>query len=92
MAARVAPVVPYLAHPTCTLSGRVLRAAGGRVARAEPVLSRGGGSETLTAEDVAGHLAEIDDLTDALALEDSLDQYAHILRRGSDLAQWAVAD
>ena len=89
---RVAPVVAYLAHPTCTLSGRVLHAAGGRVARAEPVLSRGWGSETLTAEDVAGHLAEIDDLTGALALDDSLDQYAHIPRRGSDFAQWAGAD
>ena len=89
---RIAPVVAYLAHPTCTLSGRVLHAAGGRVARAEPVLSRGWGSETLSAEDVADHLAEIDDLTGALALDDSLDQYAHIPRRGSDFAQWAGAD
>jgi len=70
----------------------VLHAAGGRVALAETVLSRGWGSETLTAEDVAGHLAEIDDLTGALALDDSLDQYAHIPRRASDFAQWAGAD
>jgi NAD(P)-dependent dehydrogenase (short-subunit alcohol dehydrogenase family) len=89
---RVAPVVAYLAHPTCTLSGRVLHAAGGRVARAEPVLSRGWGSETLTPEDVADHVAEIDDLTGALVLDDSLDQYTHIPRGGSDFAQWAGAD
>jgi NAD(P)-dependent dehydrogenase (short-subunit alcohol dehydrogenase family) len=86
---RVAPVVAYLAHPMCLLSGRVLHAAGGRVARAEPVMSRGWGSETLTAEDVADHLAEIDDLTGALVLEDSGDQYAHIPRSGSDFVQWA---
>jgi NAD(P)-dependent dehydrogenase (short-subunit alcohol dehydrogenase family) len=90
--ARVAPVVAYLAHPTCTFSGRVLHAAGGRVARAEMVMARGWGSETLTAEDVADHLAEIDDLTGALALEDSLDQYEHIPRQGRDFAQGAGAD
>jgi NAD(P)-dependent dehydrogenase (short-subunit alcohol dehydrogenase family) len=89
---RVAPVVAYLAHPSCTLSGRVLHAAGGRVARAETVLSRGWGSETLTAEDVADHLAEMDDLTGALVLDDSLDQYAHIPRRASDFTHWAGAD
>lgn len=87
----IAPVVAYLAHPTCTFSGRTLHAAGGRVARAEMVMARGWGRETLTAEDVADHLAEIDDLTGALVLEDSLDQYAHIPRRASDFAQWATA-
>jgi NAD(P)-dependent dehydrogenase (short-subunit alcohol dehydrogenase family) len=89
---RVAPVVAYLAHPTCQLSGRILHAAGGRVARAEPVMSRGWGSETLTAEDVADHLAEINDLTGALALDESLDQYAHIPRSSGDFAQWVLTD
>ena len=88
----IAPVVAYLAHPTCTFSGRTLHAAGGRVARAEMVMARGWGSETLTAEDVADHLAEIDDLTAPLVLDDSFDQYAHIPRRASDFAQWAGVD
>lgn len=88
----IAPVVAYLAHPTCTFSGRTLHAAGGRVARAEMVMARGWGSEALAAEDVADHLAEIDDLTSPLVLDDSLDQYAHIPRRASDFAQWAGAD
>ena len=88
---RIAPVVAYLAHPSCTLSGRVLHAAGGRVARAEMVMARGWGSETLSAEEVADHLAEIHDLTSPLVLDDFLDQYAHIPRRASDFAPWVGA-
>ncbi len=37
----VSPVVAWLAHPSCTVSGEVLSAAGGRVARAVTTVGRG---------------------------------------------------
>ena len=85
---RVAPVVAYLAHASCSFTGRAFHAAGGRVARTEGVVARGWGSDTLTAEDVAAHLGEIADMNGALAFDDSRDQYAHVPKQSSDFAQW----
>lgn len=59
--ARVAAVVAYLAHAKCKLSGEILSAVGGRVARYFIGLTPGIYRPDLTAEDVA---ALIDDICD----------------------------
>ncbi len=85
---RVVPVVVYLAHPTCTLNGQTLHAAGGRVALAGAYVARGWGSDSLTAEDVAAHIPEICDKTDVLVLRDLRHQYEYIPRRREDFERW----
>ena len=59
----VSPVVAFLAHEDCPVSGNVYSVGGGRVVRffigmTEGYLKQG---EPLTAEDVRDHFAEIDD-------------------------------
>src|SRR5216683_7873006 len=52
----VAPAVAYLCHETCALTGEVLTAIGGRVARAFVAETVGYFNEGLTVEDVAANL------------------------------------
>ena len=55
----VAPVVAYLAHKNCELTGEVLSAAFGRVARVVIGSTPGYFSRDLTVEDIEAHLSEI---------------------------------
>src|SRR6266849_884681 len=58
----VAPAVAYLCHETCALTGEVLTAIGGRVARAFVAETVGYFNEGLSVEDVATNLETILDL------------------------------
>lgn len=53
---RVAPLVAYLAHDACELSGEVLAVGGGRVARVFVAMTPGWFASDLTAESVAENL------------------------------------
>ncbi len=55
----VSPVVAFLAHEDCPVTGEVYSAAGGRVARFFIGLTHGYYNPALTVEDVRDHLAEI---------------------------------
>jgi hypothetical protein len=53
---QVAPVVTYLCHESCPVSGEVLRASGGHVARVFVGITDGHRNPELTAEDVRAQL------------------------------------
>jgi NAD(P)-dependent dehydrogenase (short-subunit alcohol dehydrogenase family) len=55
----VSPVVAFLAHDTCEVSGEIFSAAAGRVARIFIAEGRGFYSPSLTTEDVRDHLKDI---------------------------------
>jgi NAD(P)-dependent dehydrogenase (short-subunit alcohol dehydrogenase family) len=57
--ATVSPIVAYLAHEDCPVSGEVYSAAGGRIARFFIGLTPGYYNPALTVEDVRDHFAEI---------------------------------
>ena len=57
--ALVSPVVAFLAHEECPVTGEVYSAAGGRIARFFIGLTQGYYNPHLTVEDVRDHLAEI---------------------------------
>ncbi|MEU8039045.1 SDR family NAD(P)-dependent oxidoreductase [Streptosporangium sp. NPDC049078] len=61
--ALVSSVVAYLCHDSCELSGEVLSAGAGRVARVFVGMTRGYVNDSLSAEDVRDHLTEIFDDT-----------------------------
>ncbi|GAA0845533.1 SDR family NAD(P)-dependent oxidoreductase [Streptosporangium amethystogenes subsp. fukuiense] len=61
--ALVSSVVAYLCHDSCELSGEVLSAGAGRVARVFVGMTRGYVNGSLSAEDVRDHLAEVFDDT-----------------------------
>lgn len=56
---QVAPVVVYLCHESCELTGEVLSTAGGRVGRVFMGATPGIVSDQLTTEEVAGRIDEI---------------------------------
>ncbi|MGF1598217.1 MAG: SDR family NAD(P)-dependent oxidoreductase [Acidimicrobiales bacterium] len=56
---RVAPVVAYLAHRSCTLNGEVLSAAGGRVGRVFVAATPGIVDHELTPERLAARIDEV---------------------------------
>lgn len=60
----VAPVVGWLAHESCSVTGEMLTAIAGRVARAVVVESPGVFRGTWSIEDVADHIDAIRDLSD----------------------------
>lgn len=62
----VAPAVAYLAHESCAMTGELLIAAAGRVARAFVAESRGVYQPAWTIEDVARRIDEIRDPADPL--------------------------
>jgi NAD(P)-dependent dehydrogenase (short-subunit alcohol dehydrogenase family) len=71
----VSAVVAWLAHPSCPLSGEVISAGGGRVARVAIQVGQGVFVDGLTPEDVDGCAPEFlseetVDMTDALAEAD----------------------
>ena len=57
--AQVSPVVAWLAHEDCALTGRVFSAAGGRVARLAMRVTEGFDLERLTIEEVRNHEPEL---------------------------------
>ena len=57
--ATVSPIVAYLAHEDCPVTGEVYSAAGGRIARFFIGLTQGYYNPALTVEDVRDHFAEI---------------------------------
>jgi NAD(P)-dependent dehydrogenase (short-subunit alcohol dehydrogenase family) len=60
----VAPAVGWLAHESCTLSGEVLIALGGRIAKTSLTETRGAWRSAWTIADVGARSAEIVDPTD----------------------------
>jgi NAD(P)-dependent dehydrogenase (short-subunit alcohol dehydrogenase family) len=64
----VAAAVAYLCSEQCELNGEVLSAGGGRVARFFVGLTPGWGSASLTADQIAEHIAEITDEAGYLVL------------------------
>ncbi len=67
---QVSPVVAYLAHRSCRLTGETLSASGGRVGRAFVALTPGIYDEALTPEAVAGGIERIMDETDYIVPAD----------------------
>jgi len=61
----VSPVVGYLVHESCEVTGHIYSVGGGRVARVFVGLTRGWGQpgQPFDIEDVRNHLAEIENLT-----------------------------
>jgi NAD(P)-dependent dehydrogenase (short-subunit alcohol dehydrogenase family) len=76
---RVAPVVAWLAHETCTLNGQVLSAVGGRVARFAMRVTDGFVDDDVTVESVRDHEAAL------LADEDVGVEYRAAFQEGRDL-------
>ena len=60
--AYISPLVAWLAHEDCPVSGEIYSAGGGRVARVAIVEAAGYFSPTLTLEDVRDHFDQIRDL------------------------------
>jgi NAD(P)-dependent dehydrogenase (short-subunit alcohol dehydrogenase family) len=60
----IAPVVAYLAHEECVLSGEVLSAGGGHVGRAFVGETKGITMAGLSVEDVAANIAQVIDTTE----------------------------
>ncbi|RMB79752.1 SDR family NAD(P)-dependent oxidoreductase [Streptomyces shenzhenensis] len=78
--ALVTPVMAYLAHEECQVSGEVYTAGGGQVARFFVGRTRGYYNAALSAEDVRDHLGAIRDETDCLVPADPGVEIAHLLR------------
>ena len=72
----VSPVVAYLSHESCELTGEILSAGGGRIARVFLGVTRGYLADTVTAEVVRDHLAQIMDEKDYLVPRNSTEEIA----------------
>ncbi len=75
----VSPVVLFLAHRDCPVTGEVVSAGLGRVARVFTATVPGYSSKNLTCEDVFAHAEQIFDPTDFRILKSSLEQYEKVL-------------
>jgi NAD(P)-dependent dehydrogenase (short-subunit alcohol dehydrogenase family) len=78
-AAQVSPAVAWLAHEQCTLTGRVLSVAGGRVARFALRVTEGFDVDRLTPEHVRDHEPAL------LADDDIGNEYTAASQEGRDL-------
>jgi NAD(P)-dependent dehydrogenase (short-subunit alcohol dehydrogenase family) len=67
--AQVSPVVVFLAHDDCPVTGHIYSVAGGRVARFFIGLTQGFVDRDLSPESVRDHLDQIEDPTDYLVLD-----------------------
>jgi NAD(P)-dependent dehydrogenase (short-subunit alcohol dehydrogenase family) len=81
----VAEVVVALAHRDTPFNGRVLSAGGGRVAELFLGATVGYFNEQLSAEDVVGHQAQVEDRSDYQVPADVMDEVAMTAARFSDL-------
>jgi NAD(P)-dependent dehydrogenase (short-subunit alcohol dehydrogenase family) len=61
---RVAPMVAYLSHESCAVTGEIFHAVGGQYARNFIAVTSGYENADATVEDIADHLAEIRDLSE----------------------------
>jgi NAD(P)-dependent dehydrogenase (short-subunit alcohol dehydrogenase family) len=77
----VAPVAAWLCHDACPLTGEVLSAAGGRVARYFMGLTSGFDSGALTMEDVRDQLEVVLDTSDYEILRAAFEEGRHLHRR-----------
>jgi hypothetical protein len=68
----VAPVVVFLCHSSCDLSGEILAAGGGHVSRMVLAETTGIADQNLTPESVAAHIEQIMDDRTSVTLPDSL--------------------
>lgn len=87
----VAPVVGYLAHETCSVSGEILVALAGRVAVATMTESTGVHRPSWTVEDVAEHLPDIRDLSEPVRFPVLPDGHGDHLRYSFAMAGHGVA-
>ncbi|MBI3214347.1 MAG: SDR family NAD(P)-dependent oxidoreductase [Mycobacterium sp.] len=76
----VAPVVGWLAHETCTVTGEVFTAIAGRIARIATVESRGVYAPQWTLEDVAAQMDVIRDVSDPVHFPAVPDGHADHIR------------
>jgi NAD(P)-dependent dehydrogenase (short-subunit alcohol dehydrogenase family) len=72
---RVSPLVLYLAHEACAVTGEAFHVAGGRVAQIFTAMSRGFAGDELSPDQIAAHLDEIHDKTEVFALNNTREQY-----------------
>ncbi len=85
----VAPVVGWLAHESCSVTGEVFIALAGRVARAVTVESRGAARQGWTIEEVGAHLDEIRDLSAPVRFPPVPDGHGDHIRHSFALARSA---
>jgi hypothetical protein len=72
---RVSPLILYLAHEDCAVTGEAFHVAGGRVAQTFTAMNRGFTSDDLSPDQIAVHLDEIHDKTEFFALNNTREQY-----------------
>ena len=72
---RVSPLLLYLAHEECAVTGEAFHVAGGRVAQIFTAMNRGFASDELSPDQIAAHLDEIHDKTEVFALNNTREQY-----------------
>ena len=83
----VAPVVAWLCHESCSVSGEMLVAMAGRVARAWMAESSGVYRPHWTVEDVAAEIGAIRDMSDPLAFPPVPDGQLEHLMYGFKMAR-----
>jgi NAD(P)-dependent dehydrogenase (short-subunit alcohol dehydrogenase family) len=72
---RVSPLLLYLAHADCAVTGEAFHVAGGRVAQIFTAMNRGFASDDLSPDQIAAHLDEIHDKAEVFALNNTREQY-----------------
>ncbi len=88
----VAPVVGFLAHESCGVSGEMLIAIAGRVARAVVAESPGVQRLSWTIENVAEQLYAVRDLSAPLVFPVVPDGHAEHIRYSFESAAWAIKE
>ncbi len=78
--ALVSPVVAWLAHEDCPVTGHVYSAGGGRIARFFVGLTPGYLNKELTIEDVRDHMDEIDDAEGYQILDEAMAELKALAR------------
>jgi NAD(P)-dependent dehydrogenase (short-subunit alcohol dehydrogenase family) len=78
--ALVSPIVAYLAHEDCPVTGEVYSAAGGRIARFFVGLTPGYFKADLTLEDVRDHFEEIRDEKGYIVPRTPADEFAALMK------------
>lgn len=88
----VAPVVAWLAHESCSISGEMLVSMGGRVARALVAETEGVYRASWTIDDVADEIAAIRDTDNLWMLPPVPSGYMDHLQRSFDMAKKGSAE
>jgi NAD(P)-dependent dehydrogenase (short-subunit alcohol dehydrogenase family) len=77
--ALVSPVVAFLAHENCPVSGEIYTAGGGQVSRFFIGRTKGYFTRDLSIEEVANHFAEIRDEADYKVMNDPAEEVGQVL-------------